>query len=165
MTNELQESLKIKNQKLHPRKYKNILWSCISDCLPHQWKYEIVFVDSDHLVLEKTHYTLGFQLVLRSMWKQSLRLSRCLSQLLFYEPTYGVMGWFALLTQKFFIKFLHYLSQSVQNQFDQENKKYVIVCDNVRIHTSREVERFIVNNELRLMTITPNSPSLNPLEK
>ena len=78
---------------------------------------------------------------------------------------HGVMGWFGSTNSKFFIKFLHYLSQSVQNQLGQENNKYVIVCDNTRIHTSREVERFIVKDELRLMTIAPYSPSLNPVEK
>ena len=48
---------------------------------------------------------------------------------------------------------------------DYNDKKFIFICDNAAVHTSEEVDKFISRSGLRLLTICPYRPSMNPVEK
>ena len=40
----------------------------------------------------------------------------------------------------------------------------VFVCDNAKTHKSEMMKEFVVENNIKIVTITPYSPCLNPTE-
>ena len=47
----------------------------------------------------------------------------------------------------------------------QEMRRFFIIQDNSNIHKTREVSKFVSDSKIRVLTIPPYEPSLNPVEK
>lgn len=58
--------------------------------------------------------------------------------------------------------FISFLAKLKMNYL---NKKINIVLDNGRYHKTKEVEKFCINNNIKLYFLPPYSPNLNPIEK
>ena len=78
---------------------------------------------------------------------------------------YGILGSTCANNSKTFILFLSSLFDCIENIFKITNGKIWVVLDNASIHVSKEIEEFIKNIWIRLITICPYSQSLNPWEK
>ena len=81
------------------------------------------------------------------------------------ERVYGIMGSKSAVNSEVFLKFLKSLVKSRCTFGGESNFKFWIVCDNASIHTSREVESAIKRTAVKMITIAPYSPCLNPCEK
>ena len=46
-----------------------------------------------------------------------------------------------------------------------ETKELLILLDNASIHKTKMVSKFVYDSNIRLITIPPYEPSLNPVEK
>ena len=77
---------------------------------------------------------------------------------------YGVMSISGTSTSDFVIHFLRSVCLSRNAKPGMSHKKFLFVADNASIHTSSDVENFIERTGLRLLTIAPYSPALNPSE-
>ena len=75
-----------------------------------------------------------------------------------HKKIHGVMA-----TNKTFnsIKFIYFLRQMIQKL----EESYAIIWDNSKIHVSKAVSEFLVNQQLWLITIPPYSPFVNSWEK
>ena len=49
--------------------------------------------------------------------------------------------------------------------FKKSNINYYIICDNATIHKSKLISDFLIENNIRMVTISPYSPALNAAEK
>ena len=64
-----------------------------------------------------------------------------------------------------FIYFLRWLMIDKQLEDKYENSKWWIIADNAKIHTYVKIQNWWKESKVRLITIWPYSPSLNPAEK
>ena len=62
--------------------------------------------------------------------------------------------------------FTYFLKKIINDNREHANrhKKLVFVWDNSSIHTSKKVNDFLKKEEVSILTITPYSPWLNPVE-
>ena len=63
-----------------------------------------------------------------------------------------------------FQEYLWKLLDDVNNHQIQNNKKYYIVTDNSSIHKTKEINKILEEKRIGLITISPYSPWLNPIE-
>ena len=59
----------------------------------------------------------------------------------------------------------YFIAQVLQNKAKldgDEKMQTVFVCDNVKTHKSEMMKEFVVENNIKIVTITPYSPCLNP---
>lgn len=78
---------------------------------------------------------------------------------------YGVMGSHAYPNSNMFRKFIQELVTARDSDFRINNRRMILVCDNVAYHTSKKLQNYFNETEIRLLTIWPYSPSLDPVEK
>ena len=81
------------------------------------------------------------------------------------ERVYGIMGSKSTVNSEVFLKLLKSLVKYRCTFGGELNFKFWIVCDNASIHTSREVESAIKRTAVKIITLAPYSPFLNPCEK
>ena len=78
---------------------------------------------------------------------------------------YGIMGIEGTTTSQSVIKFLEKVWESRNKSKQLLHKKFIFVCDNASVNVSNDVSEFIARSGLRLLTIPPYLPSMNPAEK
>ena len=64
-----------------------------------------------------------------------------------------------------FIYFLQQLAMIRRASHQLLNNKWWVIADNASIHSSIKVQEWLEKSNMRLITISPYSPSLNPTEK
>ena len=122
---------------------------------------EIIYIDEFSLSSKKIGFYGWSKRGCKSFLKhfgQSFTMSfiAALSQ----DRIYGIMGKDGTgnsETIKIFVKELC----ETRNK-DLKSKPFVICWDNAPIHTSTTISQFLKSSELRVITITPYSPALNP---
>ena len=65
-------------------------------------------------------------------------------------------------------KFIHFLRKVLKQRMKTislEMRRFFIILDNASIHKTREVLKFVSDSKIRVLTIPPYEPSLNPVEK
>ena len=78
---------------------------------------------------------------------------------------YGILGTTGTHNSDSFIVFVRSAVEYRTQILENSNSNFMIVCDNSSIHKSMDVSRYISGTCLRILTICPYSPSLNPVEK
>ena len=68
-------------------------------------------------------------------------------------------------TAQKFIHFLRKVLKQMMKTISLKMRKFFIILDNASIHKAREVSKFVSNLKIRMLTIPPYEPSLNPIEK
>ena len=77
---------------------------------------------------------------------------------------YGIMGNQGANDHQIFIHFLCEFLEAKLDPVIDDFSKFLLVIDNASIHKTREVQEFASKHRIKLLTISPYSPSLNAAE-
>ena len=78
---------------------------------------------------------------------------------------YGLMGSSGTIDSTIFGTFLHKLLKSIHTNHSIDSNNLIFVMDNASIHKSSHVAGMLKNKAVRILTIAPYEPWLNPTEK
>ena len=78
---------------------------------------------------------------------------------------YGVIGTSATHNQRSFIIFIQNSIKLRAEKLKIDDINFIIICDNSSIHKDVEVKNYLKETKIRILTICPYSPDLNPWEK
>ena len=78
---------------------------------------------------------------------------------------YGIMGTMNTGNSKMFLRFIKNLTKYQSCWTNDDKDRWCIVLDNSTIHTCNEIQEELCELQVRLITIWPYSPFLNPAEK
>ena len=81
------------------------------------------------------------------------------------EWFYGVMGVSGTTNSRIIIKFIKEIWEFHMKRADFNKKKFILVSDNASVNVWNEVIKFVLSSRLRMMTIPPYWPAMNPAEK
>ena len=103
----------------------------------------------------------------KSGFVNSISDSFCMSFFVAFREDrfYGIMGTEGTGTSQKFTHFLAEVLKERKKSNSNETKKLVIILDNASIHKTEMVLKFVNDSKIRLITIPPYEPSLNPVEK
>ena len=76
---------------------------------------------------------------------------------------YGIKGLSNQMNSNYICNFIKEMIKTRRNLFNN-NSDFWIIWDNASIHVSKDVEAFATKNNIRIITISPYSPCLNPWE-
>ena len=76
---------------------------------------------------------------------------------------YGIMGTKGTDTDQKFIHFLRKVLKDRMKIIYMEMRRFFIILDNASTHKTREVSKFVSNSKIKVLTIFPHEPSLNPV--
>ena len=77
---------------------------------------------------------------------------------------YGVMSIAGTSTSSCIIHFIKSVCKMREAKQGISGTKFIFVADNASVHIASDVEKFVMKYGLRLLTIAPYSPALNPSE-
>ena len=127
---------------------------------------EVIYIDEFSLSSKKIGFhgwsKRGCKSYLRH-FDQSFTMSFVVA--LYKERIYGIMGKDGTGNSETIKIFLKELWDMRNKREDIKSKPFVICCDNAPVHTSATICKFLMSSELRVITITPYCPALNPWEK
>ena len=128
--------------------------------------YELIFVDEFSFTERKSNlYSWGPR---SQHWRLSLSKGQfSCSWMVGFSRNYfyGVMITKDTWTSEMFIKFIHSWIKAREEYFDFQDRRMIFIWDNTSIHRSEAVREYIKKTEIKILTICPYSPSLNPVEK
>ena len=128
--------------------------------------YELMFIDEFSLS-DRSLKFFGWSEKGKSGYVNSILDSFSMSFFVAFSADrfYGIMGVEGTGNSQ---KFIHFLSKVLKERMKlslEEERNLVIVLDNSSIHKTLEVSKFVVGSNIRMLTIPPYEPSLNPVEK
>ena len=74
---------------------------------------------------------------------------------------YGVIGTSATHNQRSFIMFIQNAIKLRAEKLKIDDINFIIICDNSSIHKGVEVNNYLKETKIRILTICPYSPDLN----
>ena len=78
---------------------------------------------------------------------------------------YGIFGNQSSNKSQEFKFYLRQLFNERNSNIEFKEKPFVLMYDNAKIHTSKEMREFIIKSKRRSIGIVPYTPILNPCEK
>ena len=128
--------------------------------------YELIFIDEFSLS-DRSFKFFGWSKRGKSGYFNYISDSFCMSFFVAFSTNrfYGIMGTEGTGTAQKFIHFLRKVLQERMKLVSLEMKRFFIILDNASIHKTHEVSKFVSDSKIRMLTIPPYEPSLNPVEK
>ena len=128
--------------------------------------YELMFLD-EFSISDRSFKFFGWSKKGKSGFVRAIPDSFCMSFFVAFrvENFYGIMGTEGTGTSQKFIHFLAKVLKERRKMTLNEAKELVILLDNASIHKTKMVSKFVNDSKIRLITIPPYEPSLNPVEK
>ena len=127
---------------------------------------ELIFID-EFLLSEISFKFFGWSKKGKSGYFNSISDSFSMSFFVAFSADrfYGIMGTKGTGTAQKFIHFLGKVLKQRMKTISLEMRRFFIILDNASIHKTREVSKFVSDKKIRVLTIPPYNPYLNPVEK
>ena len=153
-------------QTLIPTNIRKYFESTLIQTRLEERNFELIYVDEFTIAPRKHHYyRWGFRGKKRDLNVMNDAFSMSFIVAMSREKIYGSTGLDHTIDTESYKRFIYNLLKNRVTINSINLKDPVIVCDNCSIHKSKAFMSFIKDYQVRVATIWPYWPSLNPVEK